>query len=67
MERNKWWWYLHEQGTIQAKRYWWKDSDLDLEDAYESPFVVQVVRPFEADTREEALDYISNQIWKNKK
>jgi hypothetical protein len=54
-ERNLWWGYRHVSGTYQAKRYYDKR---DLDEAYESDFVESVVRPFEADTREEALDYI---------
>lgn len=51
----KWWGYRHASGTLQAKRYF---STRDLEDAYESEFVIQVVLPFEASNREEALKII---------
>jgi len=51
----KWWGYLHINGNIQVKRFF---SDLDLEEAYESPFVKEVFIPFEADNREEAIKYI---------
>jgi hypothetical protein len=47
-----WWGYRHTNGSVQAKRYF---DQRDLEDAYESPFVRQVVRPFEANSREDAL------------
>lgn len=52
-----WWGYLHTAGTLQAKRYFDKR---DIDEAEESPFVQQVVYPFEAADREEALEYIKN-------
>ena len=51
----KWWGYLHTQGTIQAKRFF---SDLDTQEAEESPFVQKVIYPFEAENREEAIAHI---------
>lgn len=51
----KFWAYLHTNGTIQLKRYW--ESEIAatlLKDAKDSPFVVRVVGPFEADLRTEA-------------
>lgn len=52
---NKWWGYLHENGSVQAKRFY----DMgDLNRAEESPFVVFVVRPFYAKDRDYALDVI---------
>lgn len=59
MDKNLWWGYLHVEGTFQAKRYFDKR---DLDDAYESTFVKDVVPPFEADTREEAIEYIKNYL-----
>lgn len=58
-EKIKWWGYLHTNGTIQIKRYF---SELDLDDAYESPFVRQIVMPFEADCREEAALIIEKKL-----
>lgn len=55
MEKNLWWGYLHVRGTLQAKRYFDKR---DLDEAYESDFVAQVVQPFMAKDREEALDHV---------
>lgn len=54
MSKNLWWGYLHESGTLQAKRYW---EPLDIQEARESPFCVQVVGPFEVESndRDEAL------------
>lgn len=52
-----WWGYLHSNGTIQVKR-WFGDHKDYTEDCEGNDFVVQVVRPFPADSREEALKYI---------
>ena len=61
--KNLWWGYLHTEGTIQAKRFF---SDLDLQEAQESPFVQEYYGPFEAEGREEALkilqDYFKAEI-----
>ena len=51
----KWWGYKHTNGSVQVKRYF---SPTDLQDAYESPFVKQVVEPFDAETREEAAQIV---------
>ena len=50
--KNLWWAYLHTEGTIQVKRFF---DDEDLKEAAESPFVQRYLRPFEADSRDEAL------------
>lgn len=55
MSNNKWWGYKHINGSLQAKRYF---DDRDLSEAYESPFVDQVILPFEAEDREQALEHI---------
>jgi hypothetical protein len=52
MGKNLWWGYLHTSGTLQAKRYF---SELDIEEANESPFCEIAVGPFEAEDRDEAL------------
>jgi hypothetical protein len=57
-EKNLWWGYKHTSGTLQAKRYW---DERDIEEALESPFVEQVVRPFGANDRDEALKHIEEQ------
>lgn len=59
MDKLKWWGYKHVNGSLQAKRYF-EDQDWVLDDAYESPFVDQVVRPFKAEGREEALKIIQD-------
>lgn len=53
----KFWAYRHVNGGIHVKSYWGKmtdDSDPDLDDAFESPFVDKVLYPYEAENREEA-------------
>ena len=54
-----WWGYKHTSGTLQAKRYFDKK---DIEEAYESPFCEQIIGPFEAKNRDEAISYIENQL-----
>lgn len=60
---NVWWGYLHTSGTIQAKRYF---SPEDISEAHESPFVAQVVAPFSASDRDEAINIITNATKKGK-
>lgn len=50
-----WLGYKHVSGTYQAKRYF---TDLDLTEAIESDLVEEVVSPFEASGRDEALEYV---------
>lgn len=58
MNKNLWWGYKHVSGTYQAKRYF---NKLDTDEAEESPFCKQVVYPFEAESRDEAIEYIKKQ------
>jgi len=53
-----WWGYRHVSGTLQAKRYFDKR---DTDEAEQSDFVAEVVYPFEAKNREEALEIIRQQ------
>lgn len=55
---SKWWGYIHTNGFPQAKRYF---DERDTLEAEESPFVAQVIYPFEAEDREHALIYINHQ------
>ncbi len=55
-EQNQWWGYVHTNGSLQAKR-WWGD-ERDIQDANESPFVARVVRPFPCDSGTQALEEI---------
>lgn len=54
-----WWGYRHTNGNLQAKRYF---STLDVLEAVDSPFVDEVVEPFEAKGREEALKIIKQRL-----
>lgn len=57
-DKQLWWGYKHTSGTLQAKRYF---SKLDIDEAIESDFVADVVFPFLAKDRDEALGYINEQ------
>lgn len=50
-----WWGYKHTNGSLQAKRYF---GPLDTDEARDSPFCAQVVGPFPARDREEALEKV---------
>ena len=54
---NMWWGYKHVSGTYQAKRYF---SQLDTDEAKESPFCKAVVGPFMATDRDEALSIVKS-------
>ena len=49
----QWWGYLHSNGSPQLKR-WFGDHKDYRDDCDNNPFVLEVVEPFEADTREKA-------------
>jgi hypothetical protein len=51
MANLKWWGYIHTEGTMQIKRYF---DQLDIEEAFESPFCTNIRGPVEATDREEA-------------
>lgn len=59
--KKMWWGYLHQNGTPQVKR-WLGDVADYTTDCYGNPFVLFVVRPFEAATYEEARERIIFQI-----
>lgn len=56
---QSWWGYLHINGKVQVKRYW---DERDLKDARESPFVKELIEPFSANDRADALEKIINKI-----
>lgn len=58
-EKFEWWGYIHENNTIQVKRYWDKQ---DLQDARESDFVQRVFGPFLVSGKEEAIEKIKEII-----
>lgn len=55
----KWWAYLHANGSIQLKRYF---DDSYKQDCNESEFVIKYTSPFEADSREDALEVVQ-ELW----
>lgn len=56
---NKWWGYLHTNGSLQVKRYF---DQIDIDEAYESPFVSLIAGPWECDSREKALKKLKKAI-----
>lgn len=52
---SRWWGYLHENGTVHAKRVWESTIEGDLEEASESPFVLHIIEPFYAEDHAHAL------------
>ena len=60
-EKLMFWGYLHQNGTIQVKR-WFGDHKDYTEDCEGNDFVQQVVRPFAADSREKAIEIITQRL-----
>lgn len=52
--KNQWWAYLHENSSIQVKRWFGDRKDFE-DDCENNPFVIKVITPFEADSRDEAI------------
>lgn len=63
MDKMMFWGYLHQNGTIQVKR-WFGDHKDYTDDCDGNDFVQKVVRPFEAETREQAEEIIKKQLGK---
>ena len=63
-----WWGYLHEDGSVHAKRVFEPTIEGDLDEAIGSPFVVYVIDPFWAKDRQTALACIREEadIWLKK-
>ena len=61
MNKLMWWGYLHQNGSIQAKR-WIGDHKDYTDDCIGNPFVQRVVKPFEADSREKAIEIIKKEL-----
>ena len=61
MNTVMWWGYLHENGSIQVKR-WFGDHEDYKGDCIGNPFVKQVVPPFEAGSRSEALEILCTSL-----
>lgn len=54
-----WWGYRHTDGGLQAKRFF---DQRDIDEARESPFCAVIVGPFQANSREDALEKIRCKI-----
>lgn len=53
--KRQWWGYKHKNGSYQAKVYF---GPQDLQEAHKSPFCGQVVGPFLAEDRDDALSQV---------
>jgi len=56
-----WWGYLHSSGQIICKR-WLGDHKDYTSDVADNEFVIEVVKPFFASNREEALEIIKEKL-----
>ena len=65
MNQIMWWGYLHQNGSIQVKR-WFGDHADYTDDCQGNPFVQKVVKPFAADSREKAVEEITKQLTNRK-
>ena len=61
MNEIMWWGYLHQNGQAQLKR-WFGDHKDYTDDCYDNPFVIKVVKPFKAESREEALNILQDKL-----
>lgn len=61
MRETMWWGYLHQNGSIQVKR-WFGDHEDYTTDCYGNDFVQKVVPPFSAPDREKALEIITKEL-----
>lgn len=61
MKSVEWWGYLHSNGTTQLKR-WFGDHRDYTEDCEGNPFVIRIVKPFEASSREEAAKILCERL-----
>lgn len=61
MNQIMWWGYLHQNGTVQLKR-WFGDHKDYTEDCEGNDFVQRVASPFAAETREKAYAMLCNRL-----
>jgi hypothetical protein len=59
---NKWWGYLHTDGSIHAKRYF---DPQDIYEARESSFVAQIHGPFDAESSGDAASILLRHFGRN--
>lgn len=57
---NKWWGYLHVEGTLHVKRFFGSE---DILEAHESSFASLVAGPWECSGSEEALEKLKESIY----
>ena len=62
-EELQWWGYIHKNGSTHLKRFF---SDLDIQEAKESPFVREVFGPWEAADHEKANAVFSGLLERRK-
>ncbi len=56
---KKYWGYLHTAGSVHVKPYF---SQLDIDEAHQSPFVKQLFEPFEATGIDEAIKMVNEKV-----
>jgi hypothetical protein len=56
-----WWGYLHQNGTVQLKR-WFGDHKDYTEDCEGNDFVQRVVKPFPAPDGDKALQILTGKL-----
>lgn len=61
MEEIMWWGYLHQNGTVQVKR-WFGDHKDYTSNCRGNDFIQQVVPPFAAPSREEAIEIVTGRV-----
>lgn len=63
MIKRMFWGYLHSNGSVQVKP-WFGDHEDYTGDCQNNPFVVKVVKPFNADNYEQARAYVCVELSK---
>jgi hypothetical protein len=58
---NMWWAYKHSNGSIIVKR-WFGDHKDYQDDCYDNDFILQVIPPFAAESREEAFQIAKRRL-----
>jgi hypothetical protein len=61
MNKLMWWGYLHSNGTTQLKR-WYGDGKDYTDACYGHPFVVRIIKPFEAVSEQRAMDILKERL-----
>ena len=65
MHSNMWWGYLHQNGTIQLKR-WFGDHKDYTDDCIGNDFVQRVVKPFDAPDGDSAMRILEKRLNENR-